>query len=105
VSRAAAKIEASEATLYLQHIEPQYQHLVFDLEVNHHNAYAVPVSPWQISYQFSATRFLLRKFNDVNSGIPVIRLRRKRFAKSNSEVHDCLNKRKAAVQWLALFSI
>lgn len=87
-SPATAKIEASEATMYLQHLETQYQHLVFDLEINNHNPYAVPLSPEQISYYFSATRFPLRQFNDVDSATAVIRLRKKRFAKSNAEVHD-----------------
>lgn len=87
-SSAMAKIEASEATMYLYHMDNQYQHLVFDLEVNNHNPYTVPLSPEQISYYFSATRFPLREFNDVDSTASVIRLRRKRFAKSNAEVHD-----------------
>ena len=92
-SSATAKVEASEATMYLQHIENQYQHLVFDLEVDNHNGYAVPLSPEQISYYFSATRFPLRQFNDVDSATSVIRLRKKRFAKSNAEMHDLFHQK------------
>jgi hypothetical protein len=47
----------------------------------------VPVLPEQISYYFSETRFPLEQFNDVDSTTSVIRLRKKRFAKSNSEVY------------------
>lgn len=78
-SSATAKIAATEATMYLQHMDNQYQHLVFDLEITNHNSYAVPLVPEQISYYFSATRFPLRRFNDVDSTASVIRLRRKRF--------------------------
>ncbi|MFM7850747.1 MAG: hypothetical protein ACKO96_02240 [Flammeovirgaceae bacterium] len=87
-SSTTAKIEANEATMHLQHLDIQYQHLIFDLEVTNHNAYPVPVLPEQISYYFSATRFPLKQFNDVDSTTSVIRLRKKRFAKSNSQVWD-----------------
>ncbi|MFM8741617.1 MAG: hypothetical protein ACKOC0_15650 [Cytophagales bacterium] len=87
-SSATAKIAATEATMHLQHMDNQYQHLVFDLEITNHNSYAVPLAPEQISYYFSATRFPLRQFNDVDSTTAVIRLRKKRFAKSNAEVHE-----------------
>lgn len=105
-SSATAKIAANEATMHLQYVDHQYQHLVFDLEIANHSAYAVPLLPEQISYYFSATRFPLRQFNAVDSTTSVIRLRRKRFAKSNAEVHDLFQRKERSRATVgAIFSL
>jgi hypothetical protein len=92
-SSLTAKIEAKEATMYLQHINHQYQHLVFDFEVNNQSSDTVALAPEQISYYFSATRFSKKEFNQLEDGVSTLRLNKSRFARSTTEVHELFQRK------------
>jgi hypothetical protein len=105
-SSLTAKIEAKEATMYLQHINHQYQHLVFDFEVNNQSSDTVALAPEQISYYFSATRFSKKEFNQLEDGVSTLRLNKSRFARSTTEVHELFQrKEKSRANVGAIFTL
>jgi hypothetical protein len=89
-SSTLAKIEAREATIFLEHIDTKYQHNIFDLEVINNDSASLYFSPQQISFYFSDERFPRREKNLQQNEMPTssIRLKRKFFVRSPREVQE-----------------